>query len=155
MAKRYRLERSQFIPRPREEVFAFFSDARNLERLTPKFLDFRILTEGEIHVEQGTRITYRIGLHGIPIQWETLIETFVQNESFTDTQLRGPYRYWHHLHEFRDVEGGTKMHDVVDYELPLGPFGRIAHGLFVQRQLETIFKFRFETVADIFGADKG
>ena len=151
MAKRYTLTRTQRIPKPRAEVFAFFSDAQNLAKLTPTFVDFRILTPEPIHVREGARIEYRIALHGVPVQWETLIDMFVDGEKFSDTQLRGPYRFWHHLHEFRDIPGGTEMHDTVDYEIPLGMLGRVARRLFVARQLEQIFTFRQEVVTRTFG----
>ena len=155
MAKRYTLTRVQRIPKPRAEVFAFFSDAQNLEKLAPPFVDFRILTPAPIHVREGAHIEYRIALHGVPMQWETLIDMFVEGEKFSDVQLRGPYRLWHHLHEFRDIPGGTLMHDTVDYEIPLGVLGRVARRLFVARRLEQIFSFRHEVVTRTFGAFPG
>jgi ligand-binding SRPBCC domain-containing protein len=152
MTFRYRLERSQWVPRPRDEVFAFFARAENLERLTPAFLRFRILTPGPIRVAPGTLIDYRLRLHGVPIRWRTRIETFVPGESFTDVQLSGPYKLWHHRHEFEDEAGGTRVRDVVDYELPLGPLGALAHGLFVGRRVQQIFDYRQQVIARMLGA---
>ena len=146
MAKRYRLERVQLVPAPRDEVFAFFSLAQNLELLTPDFLQFRIVTPLPIAMRQGTLIEYRIGLGGVPMKWLTEIRDWVPSERFVDTQLRGPYRYWHHLHEFKDAEGGTEMRDCVDYELPFGPFGSLAHALTVERMLKKIFDYRVAAV---------
>jgi ligand-binding SRPBCC domain-containing protein len=151
MAKSYRLERTQVIARPRDEVFAFFSDAANLQRITPTFVGFEIFTPVPLVIEAGTRIDYRLKLYGIPVRWTTRIETFVPGVAFADIQLRGPYRRWHHRHTFADVPGGTRMDDTVDYELPLGPLGRIARSLFVARSLERIFDHRAEQIGAIFG----
>lgn len=147
----YVLERTQVVPRPRDEVFAFFADATNLERLTPPFLGFTILTPQPIEVRAGTLIDYRIRLSGIPMTWRTLIEDYVPGVQFVDVQLRGPYKRWRHLHTFRDVDGGTAIGDRVEYELPLGPLGRIAHAVLVKRQLRTIFDYRAQVMKDMFG----
>jgi ligand-binding SRPBCC domain-containing protein len=148
----FELERIQTIPRPRPEVDQFFSQAYNLERLTPAFLGFEILTPEPIEMKAGTLIDYRLQLYGWPVKWRTLIERFDPDESFVDRQVRGPYRRWEHLHEFRDVPGGTEMRDHVQYELPLGIFGAMARTLFVRRSLDRIFDFRRRAVAEILGA---
>jgi len=154
MARTYRLERSQFIAKPREEVFGFFADASNLERITPRFLNFRILTPRPIPMKPGALIDYEIRLYGIPIKWHTRIESFEPPLSFSDIQLSGPYRRWHHRHEFFEVAGGTEMRDRVDYELPLGLLGAAARELFVRRSLERIFDYRRDVIIEIFGAAK-
>lgn len=151
MSRNYRLERSQFVPRPRDEVFAFFSDVKNLERITPEFLHFHVLGEGSTGVHAGMLIDYRLKLFGVPLHWQSRIESFQPGEQFVDVQLRGPYRRWRHLHEFRDAPGGTLMLDQVDYELPLGPLGSLAHALFVRRTLGKIFDFRREKIGELFG----
>jgi ligand-binding SRPBCC domain-containing protein len=148
----FRLHRSQFIPRPRREVFAFFSDATNLERITPSFVGFRILTPGPLVLRPGAIIDYQLRLYGVPIRWRTRIETFDPDLAFTDIQLSGPYRSWHHRHTFVDAPGGTRMEDTVDYELPLGWLGHVARRLFVERSLQRIFDFRAEGVATLFPA---
>lgn len=150
MAHRHRLERVQLVRAPRARVFEFFSEASNLERLTPPFVSFRILTPTPIDMRQGQHIQYRIGMGGIPMGWLTEISVWEPNVRFVDTQLRGPYRYWHHLHEFRDAEADTEIRDVVDYELPLGPLGSLAHALVVRRTLDRIFEFRSAAVASAF-----
>ena len=147
----YRIERSQVIEKPREEVFAFFADAFNLERITPAFLNFRILTPRPIDMAPGTLIDYSIGLYGIPMRWRTRIEEFVPNERFVDVQLKGPYRRWHHTHTFEDHPKGTLMTDLVDYEMPLGPLGSFARFLVVRRQLEQIFDHRVDEIGSFFG----
>jgi ligand-binding SRPBCC domain-containing protein len=147
----YRLERTQVVPRPVEEVFPFFADAANLGELTPPFLGFTILTPSPIDMKPGTLIDYRIKLHGIPMKWRTRIEELVPNERFVDVQLKGPYKTWRHLHTFRAVPGGTELGDVVDYELPLGPLGGLAHAVMVRRQLATIFDYRATVMRARFG----
>lgn len=146
-----RIERKQFVPRSRDEVFAFFSNAANLEALTPAFLQFHILTPAPIEMRSGTLIDYELKLFGIRFHWQTLIELFEPNTRFVDVQLTGPYRRWHHEHRFEDAPGGTWIADLVDYEMPFGPVGRIAHGLSVKRSLRTIFDFRAAKIAELFG----
>ncbi len=146
----YRLERTTFLPAQRAEVFSFFANAHNLERITPASLHFCILTPGPIVMKAGTRIDYKLTLHGIPMKWQTLIEEFVEGEYFVDLQLSGPYRLWRHRHEFRDVPGGTQMMDRVDYELPFGLLGRVVRRLFVRGSLERIFDYRSEAIAGHF-----
>lgn len=143
------LEREQIIERPRAEVFEFFSDARNLERITPDFLHFRILTPTPIEMRPGTLIDYRIRLFGVPVKWRTRIDVFEPNARFVDRQLSGPYRTWIHTHEFHDHDGGraTKMIDRVEYEVPFGPLGGVARALFVRRTLDRIFDHRAEVIA--------
>lgn len=146
----HRLERQQFVPRPRDEVFAFFAEAQNLEMLTPAFLNFRILTPLPLDMRSGTLIDYQIRLGGIPMRWRTRIETFEAPVRFVDVQLAGPYRIWHHVHEFQDAPGGTLVTDRVDYALPFGFLGALAHRLFVRRALKRIFDYRQQRLAEIF-----
>lgn len=146
------LERAQFLPRPREEVFAFFEDARNLEAITPPFLRFRVTTPGPIEMREGTLIEYRLSLFGIPFGWKTRIDVYEPGVRFVDRQLEGPYRLWRHTHTFEDVAGGTRMTDRVEYESPLGPLGTIADALFVKRTVAKIFDHRAEVIGQRFGA---
>jgi ligand-binding SRPBCC domain-containing protein len=151
----YHLHREQFIPRPLEEVFAFFSDAHNLEVITPDFLHFKILTPDPLMLTAGFVMDYRLQLFGVPLNWQSRIETFDPPRSFTDVQLRGPYRLWHHVHRFTAVAGGTQMVDEVDYALPLGPLGPVAHALFVRSTLGRIFDYRRDRVAEMFSHADG
>lgn len=146
------LEREQIVPQPRRRVFAFFADAENLERLTPPSLRFQITTERPILMAPGTLIDYRLSLFGLPMSWRTLIEAFEPEERFVDVQLRGPYRVWRHTHEFKEDARGTRIIDRVQYELPLGPLGTIAHAIVVRRTLAHIFDFRASAIAELFGS---
>ena len=99
-------------------MFEFFSDARNLEAITPDFLRFRLITSPPIPMAEGTLIDYRLSLHGAPLRWRTRIEAWVPGQRFVDLQLSGPYRLWRHTHTFEDVPGGTRMSDEVEYRCP-------------------------------------
>jgi ligand-binding SRPBCC domain-containing protein len=132
LVSNYLLRREQFIAHPVERVFSFFSDARNLERITPPWLRFEVLTAGPIELRAGALIQYRIGWGMIPLRWTTEIVEWCSPHRFMDVQLRGPYRLWQHTHRFEPVEGGTRMTDEVEYALPLGPLGRLAHALKVR-----------------------
>ncbi|HEY0255577.1 MAG TPA: SRPBCC family protein [Kofleriaceae bacterium] len=136
----------------RPVVFEFFADAANLQAMTPPEPGFTILTKPPIDMHAGTRIDYKIKLHGVPMTWHTLIEQFEPNERFIDTQIKGPYAVWRHTHTFADtVDGGTLLGDRVVYELPFGPLGRAVHAVFVKRQLETIFDYRQRVMRERFG----
>jgi ligand-binding SRPBCC domain-containing protein len=148
----YVLERTQVVPRPRDEVFRFFSDAANLETITPAFVGFRIVTPQPIVMRAGTLLEYRLRLFGLPFSWQTRIERWEPPARFVDVELRGPYALWEHTHEFEAVAGdGTRMHDRVRYALPLGPLGRAVHALVVRRTLDRIFAFRHDRIEEIFG----
>ena len=138
------------LPRPIEEVFAFFSDAQNLERITPPELAFRILTPAPVEVREGALIDYRLRLFGVPFGWCTRISLWEPPRRFVDEQLRGPYRTWIHLHEFEVTETGTRMTDRVEYRLPGHPFAGPALPL-VRRQLDRIFRYRARVIRKILG----
>jgi ligand-binding SRPBCC domain-containing protein len=150
---RHVLAREQSVSRPRHEVFAFFADAANLERITPSRLRFAIQTPLPIAMRPGAIIDYRLSLFGVPFRWHTVIEVFEPETRFIDVQASGPYALWRHLHEFVDAPGGgTLIRDRVEYQLPLGPVGELAHALFVRRQLETIFDYRRRVIEAEFAA---
>jgi ligand-binding SRPBCC domain-containing protein len=143
------LHREQVLPGTPAEVFPFFADAGNLEAITPDWLAFRIVTPRPIDMRVGTLIEYRLKLHGLPVSWLTRIEEWEPGVRFVDMQLSGPYKLWHHTHEFEpDGAGGTVMRDTVRYALPLGPLGEVAHRAFVARDLQAIFDFRTRKVAE-------
>lgn len=145
----FRLTREQLIPRPIDEVFAFFADAGKLEAITPSWLRFEMLTPQPMTMQAGAILQYSLRLHGWPIHWTTAITVWRPPFEFVDVQLRGPYRLWHHRHTFEAVGNATRMVDEVNYRLPLGWVGSLAHGLFVRRDLQAIFDYRQETVAGL------
>lgn len=144
------LTREIWLNHPREDVFDFFSDAYNLDNITPPWLNFRILTPRPIPMAVGTRITYRLKLRGIPIRWLTEITAWEPPHYFVDSQLKGPYRKWVHEHRFIEQDGGTLMQDRVEYAVPGWIFEPLIHGLFVRTDVETIFDYRQEQFARIF-----
>ena len=146
-----RLEREQVVKRPLDEVFAFFARAENLERITPPWLGFRVLTPGPIEMGSGTMIDYRLRLHGLPLRWTSRIELWEDTRRFIDQQVHGPYRFWRHLHEFVPVGRGACVRDRVEYALPLGWLGELLGLPVVRRDLVRIFDYRRAAVARMLG----
>ena len=143
----HRLEREQRLSRPVADVFAFYAEARNLERITPPWLSFQVQTPEPIVMRVGTLIDYRLRLHGIGLSWTTRIEEWEPGVAFVDRQVAGPYALWRHRHTFRAVGRETIVADRVDYALPFGRLGDLAHRLFVRRDLERIFAHRHQAAA--------
>jgi ligand-binding SRPBCC domain-containing protein len=149
-APTFELARQQWVPHPINEVFPFFEDPHNLARITPPWLGFQVTgIEPEV-IRAGTRIAYRLYWFGIPYRWRSLIAEWVPEERFVDTQIQGPYILWHHTHTFESCRGGVLLNDRVRYRLPFGPIGSLLHRLLVRRQLEAIFEFRVQKVAELF-----
>ena len=143
----YRLSRSLVVPKPIDEVFEFFGDARNLERLTPGFLNFKILTPQPIVMRPGAMIDYRISLRGLPMRWRSEITEWNPPYSFVDEQRKGPYKKWVHRHTFAEEDGGTRVSDHVEYDV-IG--GALVHALFVKKDLERIFNYRLSVLGELF-----
>jgi len=152
----YLLERQQFLPISLVEAWTFFSTPRNLETITPPDMGFEIKPPfNDEPMFEGQLIEYTVRpLLGIPVNWTTRIVKVKEPEYFTDTQLKGPYRLWKHTHTFIPQDGGVLMKDRVEYALPFGIIGRIAHALFIRKRLEQIFDFRVHKLTDIFGERK-
>ncbi|HEY5318511.1 MAG TPA: SRPBCC family protein [Solirubrobacteraceae bacterium] len=147
----HRLEREQLVPRALPEVFEFFSRAGNLERITPPWLSFGLITPEPIELRSGTLIEYRLRVHGLPLRWVSRIEEWEENRVFVDRQLQGPYGLWHHRHEFAAIPQGTRVRDHVDYALPFGLLGDLVHSAVVRRDLTRIFDYRNQAVARLLG----
>lgn len=152
----HRLHTTTHLPLPRAEVFAFFADAENLERITPPELAFEIVTPRPIDIGEGALIDYRLGLFGVRFGWRTEIVSWEPPYRFVDQQVEGPYRLWHHTHTFTDAAGpdgrpGTRMDDEVRYQLPVSPLGEVAFPL-VRLQLARIFGYRQRAIREILRA---
>jgi ligand-binding SRPBCC domain-containing protein len=152
MGKVYQIQKKQFIPAQRSEVWDFFSRPQNLAAITPPEMKFRVLNATPSnHIYPGQIIEYKVcPLGGLSIYWMTEITQVKEGRLFIDEQRVGPYRLWHHQHHFNAVEGGVEMTDIVHYQLPMGWLGNLAHGLFVKKRLEAIFDFRFQKAEEIF-----
>jgi ligand-binding SRPBCC domain-containing protein len=138
-----------WLPRPIAEIFPFFADAANLEKITPSWLNFHILTPAPIAMQPGTLIDYRLKVHGLPLRWRTEIVEWDPPHRFVDVQLKGPYQLWHHTHTFIEKDGGTLCTDDVRYR-PIG--GWLINTLFVKRDVRTIFGYRRKRLNEIFGS---
>lgn len=137
--KAFEFHAELWLPRSREEVFAFFSDAHNLQAITPPWVKFEVLTPAPVAMRAGALIDYRIRIRGVPIRWRTEITEWQPPLRFVDVQLRGPYRLWHHTHTFESRDGGTLCVDDVRYR-PRG--GWLMDRLFVRRDVRSIFAYR-------------
>lgn len=149
----YLIQTRQFLPRPQQEVFAFFENPANLARITPPWLQFRIREPNAVEMERNARIRYTIFWLGIPLGWTTHITGYDPPHFFEDTQTRGPYARWVHQHHFRTENGGTWIEDEVSYRLPFGPIGSLAHAVLVGPQLRAIFAFRGRTIEALLAPD--
>lgn len=136
-------ESEQFFVAPAAEIFPFFADARNLEKITPPWLRFRVLTPPPIEMKARCLIYYRLSWRFVPIRWRTAITAWQPPHRFVDEQIRGPYRLWRHEHIFVEKNGGTSMTDRVEYA---APGGRLVHRLIVDRDVERIFAYRRKTL---------
>jgi ligand-binding SRPBCC domain-containing protein len=145
----YILTRELTLDLPRRQVFDFFADAVNLERITPPELNFHIVTPQPISIDKGTLIDYKLRLRGLPITWRTEISAWEPPFRFVDQQLSGPYKQWIHTHTFTELAPDkTHIEDEVRYRLPLEPLGDLAHFV-VRRELAYIFDYRQQAVAEI------
>ena len=143
----FTFETEQRFPQSPETLFPFFTDAANLEQLTPPWLHFRIQSQS-VELREGTQIRYRLRLHGIPLRWQSEITAWEPPFRFVDTQIRGPYRVWTHEHVFEYRDGATVMRDRVQYGV-IG--GSIIQKFLVAPDLSKIFEFRRVRLASIFG----
>lgn len=147
----YEVQRETVVPRVRRELFAFFSDAGNLEELTPPWLRFEVLSP-PVDMREGTRIDYRLKLRGLPVRWTSEITVWQPPERFVDEQVRGPYRRWRHEHRFEERGEGTTVVDHVRYAVPGGPLlERPVQHFLVGPDVERIFDYRQRRLEELFG----
>ena len=149
----HKLVTEQWVPQPIDEVFEFFSDPKNLELLTPGFLHFKIVKVSHPKAQEGTVVDYRLKLHSVPLRWQSQITGWLPNKRFSDLQTRGPYTFWHHIHEFYESKGGTVIRDNVAYKIPGWVPGDILAHAYVKKDLEKIFIFRRQQIEKLFIQD--
>ncbi len=148
--KVYKLEFKQIVNKDIDTVFSFFSKPENLSSITPKRLDFNILTPQPILMKEGQLIDYTIRILGIKIRWRTIITEFINNKMFIDQQLKGPYSMWHHTHTFNEIDAGVEIIDKICYAVPFGLIGQIINYFFIKNDLKRIFKYRYEVINEFF-----
>ena len=135
------------VPRPLGEVFPFFADAMNLERITPPLVRFRVLTPAPITMRVGLLIDYQLRIRGLPVRWQSEITAWEPQRRFVDEQRRGPYKFWRHEHWFEACDGGTRVIDEVNYGVP---GGALVNWLVVGRDVRKIFAYRQQALREIF-----
>lgn len=152
----FSLHREQFIKQEAEEIWDFFCDPKNLAAITPAYMNFRITSAPHNGgLREGQIITYKVSpILGIPLFWMTEITQVDHLRSFTDEQKKGPYELWRHKHSFVQQADGVLMMDDVTYELPFGAVGTLAHALFIKRQLNGIFDFRYKAIENMFNKER-
>ena len=152
--KTYLLKSEQAIPISLAEAWDFFSSPLNLQKITPKEMDFVVTStyNGDKKMYAGMLITYKVSpLFGIKLDWMTEITHVKEGEYFIDEQRFGPYALWHHQHHFKEIKGGVLMTDILNYAIPYGVIGRLTNKLLVKRQVRKIFDYREKAIVELFG----
>ncbi len=153
--KIYRLHTHQNLPISVDEAWDFLSDPKNLKTITPDYMGFHILSGADRKMHAGQIIQYIVTpIAGIPTKWVTEITHVQDREFFVDEQRFGPYSLWHHKHFIKEIPGGVAMEDIVDYKLPMGILGQLAHPIVVQPKLKEIFDYRYQKLIELFGPYK-
>jgi len=148
----YQIKTKQIIPTDLQTCWDFFSSPSNLKAITPDYMGFDILVDIPEKMYAGLMIEYRVKpILGIPMNWITEITHVDDLRYFVDEQRKGPYRIWHHEHHFKETSKGIEMIDIVSYEIPFGPLGKLAHPFLVKKKLQEIFDYRYKKVEEIFG----
>lgn len=148
------LNREQKVAAPLEKIFEFFSEAQNLNRITPPWLNFQVIDQSDWNLKVGSLIHYKLAWHGISLEWITRIEEWRPPAMFADSQLKGPYRFWHHVHSFEACDEGTIIRDTVKYAVPLGALGSLFAGWLVRRDVDRIFDYRAKRISEILTSEQ-
>lgn len=150
----YQLRKTQNIPIPVPEAWDFFSKPDNLAKITPEYMNFKILSKSDAgEMYPGMFVTYTVSpFFHLSLNWATEITQIKEHKYFIDNQIRGPYKIWHHEHHFKAIDGGTEMRDILFYDVPYGFLGRMVHKLFIRKRVEEIFEFREHKVKELFGS---
>ena len=150
--KIYQKKTKQRLPISVSEAWNFLSNPGNLKTITPEYMGFKILDEHEPKMYAGQIIKYIVTpVLGIPTTWVTEITHVEDQKYFVDEQRFGPYALWHHKHFIKEIPGGVEMIDIIDYKLPFGLLGRIAHPILVKGKLNEIFEYRYHKLIKLFG----
>lgn len=150
--KLYQIKIKQNLPISVDKAWEFLSNPKNLKEITPKYMNFRILSGADRSIFAGQIIQYKVTpVLGISTKWVTEITHVKDKEYFVDEQRFGPYALWHHKHFIKKIDGGVEMEDVIDYKIPFGIIGQIAHPIIVKNKLKQIFKFRENKLKELFG----
>ena len=149
--KIYQIKSKQILPITLDNSWNFFSDPRNLPKITPPWLNLKVTSDLPDKMYEGMIITYKVyPFLGIPSNWVTEITQVKEKNFFIDEQRFGPYKFWHHQHHFKQIDEGIEMEDIVTYALPLDPLSRPLNSLFVGNKVKEIFKFREEVLNKFF-----
>ena len=150
--KLYQIKTKQKLPISVDKAWEFLSNPKNLKEITPKYMNFRILSGADRSIFAGQIIQYKVTpVLGISTKWVTEITHVKDKEYFVDEQRFGPYALWHHKHFIKKIDGGVEMEDIIDYKIPFGIIGQIAHPIIVKNKLKQIFKFRENKLKELFG----
>lgn len=142
----------QWVPKRPEQIFPFFSNENNLELITPNFLNFKVTGKSTPTIQEGTQINYRLSLYGLPLRWRSQICQWTPGKRFVDNQLKGPYQYWNHTHDFIPFQDGTLLRDRVLYRIPFGRLGTLVAGLKIKADVKEIFRYRKHVIAELFSS---
>lgn len=150
--KIYTLHKKQQLPISLDEAWEFFSNPKNLNTITPDSMKFTTISGDDRRMFAGQIIQYTVTpLLGIKMKWVTEITHVVPKEYFVDEQRFGPYSLWHHKHFFKEIPGGVEMEDIINYKLPMGIIGEMAHPFLVKPKLKEIFDYRRHKLIELFG----
>ena len=150
----YQLKKTQNISGTLQEAWEFFSQPENLEKITPPYMNFKILSRSEVsEMYPGMIITYKISpLFNIAIKWSTEITQIRDNKYFIDNQIKGPYKIWHHEHHFKEIKNGIEMRDILFYDVGFGIIGKLLHKFFIKKRVLEIFKYRELKIKELFSS---
>lgn len=150
--KIYTLHKKQNLPISVDEAWEFLSSPKNLKTITPDYMGFNILSGADRPMFPGQIIQYIVTpVLGIKTKWVTEITHVRDKEYFVDEQRFGPYALWHHKHFIKAIDGGVEMEDIIDYKVPMGILGQMAHPIIVKPKLEEIFNYRTKKLEELFG----
>ena len=150
--KLYQIKTKQKLPISVDKAWEFLSNPKNLKEITPKYMNFRILSGADRSIFAGQIIQYKVTpMLGISTKWVTEITHVKDKEYFVDEQRFGPYALWHHKHFIKKIDGGVEMEDIIDYKIPFGIIGQIVHPIIVKNKLKQIFKYRENKLKELFG----